>query len=268
MALDQRGNAFVLALRSVLAVQDDLVVKYDPDGRELWSAIGTASLGLEVDREGNAYVLSLPDKDTAVTKYSGEGKALWTAFHDHERDWFAAMALDRDGNLYVAGSSAHEHTIHHQVLLKYNPEGDLVSSAHREVRVYGRVSDLALGPEGDVYVAGSEDGELATVKYVPTGLRNAFVRSDCNGNGDLGGVTDAVFLLSYNFHGGPEPLCLAACDANGDGQLTGQVTDAVYLLAYSFLGGLAPPDPFPACGPGRSPADEALGCRRAPEVCR
>ena len=66
-----------------------------------------------------------------------------------------------------------------------------------------------------------------------------FLRGDCNGDGTVEGqVTDAVFLLSYNFLGGPRPPCLAACDANGDGKAEGQVTDAVYLLTFNFLGGL------------------------------
>ena len=69
----------------------------------------------------------------------------------------------------------------------------------------------------------------------------SFRRGDCNGDGQvLGQVTDAVFLLNYNFASGTEPPCLAACDADGDGRVTGQLTDAVYLLNFNFLGGPAP----------------------------
>jgi hypothetical protein len=46
----------------------------------------------------------------------------------------------------------------------------------------------------------------------------------------VGEVSDAVYLLSYNFTGGARPPCFAACDANGDGSFTGGVADAVYLL--------------------------------------
>ncbi len=93
-----------------------------------------------------------------------------------------------------------------------------------------------------------------------------FLRADCNGDGTTGGVTDAVFLLNYNFRGGPKPPCLAACDANGDGRAEGQVTDAVYFLTHNFLGGPAPPEPFPNCGLGTE-ADQALGCE-TPKGCR
>jgi hypothetical protein len=97
----------------------------------------------------------------------------------------------------------------------------------------------------------------------------SFIRGDCNSDGQvIGVVTDAVFLLNFNFVGGQRPRCLAACDANGDGQVTGVVTDAVYLLTYNFLGGSRPAAPFPACGPGELPRDGTLGCGLEPEACR
>ena len=88
-----------------------------------------------------------------------------------------------------------------------------------------------------------------------------FVRGDCNGDGRVTGqVTDAVFLLNFNFLGGEAPPCSAACDINQDGAWMGQVTDAVYILNYNFLGGPAPPAPFPGCGLSTVASDEALGC--------
>ncbi|MBI4603975.1 MAG: immunoglobulin domain-containing protein [Planctomycetes bacterium] len=94
-----------------------------------------------------------------------------------------------------------------------------------------------------------------------------FIRGDCNGDGDTRSVTDAVFLLAFNFLGGEEPPCLAACDANGDGKVIGIVGDAVYVLGFNFLGGPPPLSPFPDCGPGQLAGDEALGCNRGPEGC-
>jgi hypothetical protein len=92
-----------------------------------------------------------------------------------------------------------------------------------------------------------------------------FVRGDCNGDGALSGeVTDAVFLLRFNFLGGERPPCLAACDANGDGDVGGQVSDAVYMLLFNFLGGPPPPPPFPDCGTGGLPGDSGLGCVTSP----
>jgi hypothetical protein len=94
-----------------------------------------------------------------------------------------------------------------------------------------------------------------------------FLRGDCNGDGEISGqVTDAVFLLRYNFVGGSSPPCLASCDSDGDGKVAGSVTDAVYLLSFSFLGGPQPPEPYPECGPGTL-SDAKLGCETPPEGC-
>jgi hypothetical protein len=65
-----------------------------------------------------------------------------------------------------------------------------------------------------------------------------------------------------------EVPCAAACDANGDGAFFGSVTDAVFLLNFNFLGGVAPPRPFSDCGFGTSETDRALGCNTPPELCQ
>lgn len=76
-----------------------------------------------------------------------------------------------------------------------------------------------------------------------------FVRGDCNGDGVVSErVADAIFGLRYLFaRAASEPPCLAACDANGDGDFSG-VEDALYTLRFNFRGGPPPPPPFPECG--------------------
>ena len=63
---------------------------------------------------------------------------------------------------------------------------------------------------------------------------------DCNADGTAN-ITDAVYLITYIFGGGPPPNPLASGDANCDG--TVNVTDAVYLIQYIFAGGPPPCDP-------------------------
>jgi len=87
-----------------------------------------------------------------------------------------------------------------------------------------------------------------------------FTRGDCNADGNIVqgipcDLSDPIFLLGHLFLGNPEPSCMAACDANGDGEL--DLTDAIYQLSYCFLGGEPIPEPFPLCG--QDPAG-TLGC--------
>ncbi len=88
-----------------------------------------------------------------------------------------------------------------------------------------------------------------------------FLRGDCNGDGEVEGITDAVFLLALNFLGGVRVPCLAACDATGDGDTSG-TTDAIYILTYFFLGTEPPLAPFPRCGVSAHLPDRLSFCKK------
>ncbi len=91
-----------------------------------------------------------------------------------------------------------------------------------------------------------------------------FIRGDCNS--DLStGVGDAIFMLNALFvPGGPVPPCGDACDAQDDGLF--DLSDAVYLLTFLFQGGPPPPPPFPGCGcdPTECGLMEQVDCRSGP----
>ena len=91
-----------------------------------------------------------------------------------------------------------------------------------------------------------------------------FLRGDCSGNGTVD-IADAICTLNWLFVGGATPGCVAATNTNGDG--VADISDATHLLNYLFLGGSPPLEPFPECGPGELPADEALGCETPPKSC-
>lgn len=64
-----------------------------------------------------------------------------------------------------------------------------------------------------------------------------YVCGDADGSGTVN-ITDAVFLITFIFAGGPAPGPYLAGDANCD--QTVNVTDAVYIINYIFGGGPAP----------------------------
>lgn len=64
------------------------------------------------------------------------------------------------------------------------------------------------------------------------------VPGDANGDGQLS-ISDAVYLVSFYFAGGPPPLgCTSLGDADGNGTLS--VSDAVRIISHVFSGGPAP----------------------------
>jgi hypothetical protein len=64
-----------------------------------------------------------------------------------------------------------------------------------------------------------------------------FTIGDVDGSGSVD-VSDAVYLCSYMFCGGPPPESTPTADANCDGFLN--ISDVVYLLDYIFASGDAP----------------------------
>jgi hypothetical protein len=89
--------------------------------------------------------------------------------------------------------------------------------------------------------------------------RRAFVRSDCNADGQRN-IADPVRLLVRLFLGGGAELpCAGACDTNADRRL--DLSDAVYTLSYLFGTGSPPAPPFPLCGPG---GGDEIGCASFP----
>lgn len=66
---------------------------------------------------------------------------------------------------------------------------------------------------------------------------NQALNGDANFSG-LVTISDAVFLISYIFVGGCEPLVLNSGDVNGDCMIS--ISDVVYLIQYIFSGGQAP----------------------------
>jgi hypothetical protein len=69
------------------------------------------------------------------------------------------------------------------------------------------------------------------------GTGPVYTCGDADGN-TIVNISDAVYLISYIFGGGPAPLPLVAGDADCNSIVN--IADAVYLIAYIFGGGAAP----------------------------
>ncbi len=75
-------------------------------------------------------------------------------------------------------------------------------------------------------------------QYLRTGILACNGKpGDADGNGIIT-ISDAVFLITYIFGGGPAPCSIANGDADGNGIIT--ISDAVYLITFIFGGGPAP----------------------------
>ena len=216
---------------------------------------------IAVDRAGAPYVtgtVSGPGGQGVsclTVKYRTDGTELWMARLPDGHDPLIAVG---GGSVYVAARVDTSEGIFGFVVVRYDAE---TGAELGRSPLGGVPSALALDSDGNLHLAGSDrkpgrqDFDLIALKYATPSP--SFLRGDCDGDGRTSGsVTDGVALLQYSFLRGPTPPCLAACDVDGDGTVSG-ITDAVYIFMYSFLGGPAPPEPFPACGKDN---EESLSC--------
>ncbi len=68
-------------------------------------------------------------------------------------------------------------------------------------------------------------------------------RGDINHNGsDVIDMSDLIYLIDYQFLGGPQPGCPSEADVNGIGGILSDIADLVYLIDYMFRDGPAPLD--------------------------
>jgi len=121
IALDAQGNVYVGGNlgRPYDDSGDQLVLKYDPNGNEMWaeSYNGPADhadllLDMAVDAPGNVYVTGYSsngsDRDYITIKYNTDGWKSWVQNYDgpaNGDDGAGGIAVDGDGNIYVTGGS-------------------------------------------------------------------------------------------------------------------------------------------------------------------
>ena len=99
-------------------------------------------------------------------------------------------------------------------------------------------------------------GELRG-QMLPVSTDEPFVRGDCDGDGQVNALADAIFLLSFGFLEGNAPLCKDAADVDDDGTVNALV-DGLRLLTHGFVMGEPPAAPYPGCGIDAAP--DALTC--------
>ena len=129
-----------------------------------------------------------------VARYDGPGNG---------DDCAKAVAVDSDGNVYVAGDSKGASSFYDYATAKYDPAGNLLWIArydgpgghndHAEV--------LAVDGEGNVYVSGQSYGtgaatDYATIKYNSDGVQQWVARYDGPGKG-----SDIVFGMAVDAAG-------------------------------------------------------------------
>lgn len=222
LALDASGNAYIggdtcrvpdpANLDSCLNV-DLLVVKYDPNGRQIWETTYDNGFhdfldSMTVDNAGIVSVTGASEGgrtdtfDFVTVQYDKNGTQRWVARYDSGlSDDAIASAVDLHGNVYVTGSANQSADgASSMTTIKYNPWGRLLWIAHYYPHeMFNSPVAIRTDSAGNVYVA-AQQGEYPLVKYSPDGAQlwvASFVSSEFfGGPGDLAVSEDGDIYLT------------------------------------------------------------------------
>lgn len=183
ITLDKAGNVCVTGTTG-LGLADILTVKYAPSGAKKWAAKYGSSgddrpRAIVADAAGNVTVSGDSSggntgQDIATIKYSSGGAQKWAKRYTgtgNNYDGVGGMSLDAAGNTLVTGYASRE--TRGYVTMKYDAAGQQKWIQFYEGKNHnGAVGDsLALDSLGNVYVTGTSQGYIDTVKYDPSGTQ-------------------------------------------------------------------------------------------------
>jgi len=172
---------------------------------------------IAVDPEGSVYVTGYgygenSDYDFVTIKYDDQGNLIWAKRYNgpaNSSDYAQAMALDRDGHVYVAGHSNGSAMSLDATLVKYDKDGKELwvarydGSFHRDDWAY----DLDCDGQGNIVVTGYSFGQ---------GTEHDWLILKYGAGGDL--LWKAIYNSPFN----RDDMCQAlAFDSKGNVILTG-----------------------------------------------
>ncbi|MFY9233901.1 MAG: hypothetical protein WAO58_05495 [Fimbriimonadaceae bacterium] len=158
------------------------LMKYSPDGQRLWvhSVFGPGPItAMKVTSTGNIYAVGDAGEAIEITQFDSQGSLVWFDYYisDVLTARSFAAALDRDGDLYVAGYSAWDQSSWSDyAVLKYGGGGgrQWVGRYDGPAHERERATMIVVDSNKNVYVTGRSENEqqreeIATVKFDPSG---------------------------------------------------------------------------------------------------
>lgn len=213
-------------------MSDAFLAKFDTLGNRIWATYyggvhSDYASSVAVDTNGNVYIAGVTRSDTGIAtpngfasdnnenrlrpflaKFNSNGQRLWgTYYGGHTTDtnnltgYSAVVAVDRENNVYMAGSTydelgistpgSHQSVIYPTLyfnpvdayLLKFNPDGVKIWGTYYGGASIEGFSSIYIDKYNDVYGVGAtasiqniaSPGALLTVKPAPEGMSNAFI---------------------------------------------------------------------------------------------
>ena len=199
ITMDKSGHLYVSGNIDGPTLDASVVVKYDTSGSEL-STINYSNVSriekLLVDKNDNLLLIGNDLHHAAIVKFNLES-IDWAAIiegpglsFEHPKE----MALDSNGNLYVAGTTESSETSRDFSLIKYDSSGteQWVARYNGPDSSSDEASAMVIDSQGNIYLTGSSrrnsdghsDQDFATLKYNSNGQLQWVTRFDGGINKD------------------------------------------------------------------------------------
>ena len=187
LAVDKDDNIYLVG--SDATSTTTWIAKHDSNGDRLWQKESQEVLYLEpniaVDHQGNTYITSKQAAYpyfTVVIKYDNNGDRLWQApFEINDSASASGLVVDGDGNVYMTGFIDNWDNRNQRAwIVKYDSQGKQLWQQELNANGYDKSNDVVVDNQGNVYITGSTEGDLAATN---AGGGDSFLaKYDPNGN--------------------------------------------------------------------------------------
>ncbi|MEO0110550.1 MAG: SBBP repeat-containing protein [candidate division WOR-3 bacterium] len=209
LEVDSEGNIYVTGWsEDEHGYRDILTIKYSPSGDILWIKRYNNGLSnhhdeptkMVIDLQNNIYITGFSYNwgtgyDYLLIKYDKEGNERWVRMYNgpgDSTDKSNSVAVDKEGNIYIAGMSYGLETKGDFATVKYDSLGNLIW-VRRFDDTLNFYNDEALGVGVDsfnnVYVAGLSGFmdflTFTLIKYNSPGEERWVVKSEAGASGDI-----------------------------------------------------------------------------------
>lgn len=254
VAIGASGNIYVAGYTESFGAgrADALLLKYSPDGDLIWARTWGGPYddkghAVAVDNVGDVYVAGhssiisgVNTHDVLILKYDSSGELIWQETWDGgDWDFAYAIAVEDDGDVFIAGETREDPWTSDALLLKYDSSGTLLwkrawgGSAAGNAVFY----DIAVDEGGNIHAAGY------IWSFAPGGMTDVLVvKFDVNGNpvwgktwgGSDEGIEDLGAAIALDGSGN----VYVAGMTRKDSQPVGAGQEYVLLLKYDSSGRL------------------------------
>jgi len=208
LCIDKDGNCYVLGTTWYPdSAKNILLVKYSPDGKEIWSRIydnpshgDDIPMNMCLDFENNIWICGMAktSKDNAdflLVEFNADGIPVTEKLYDgkdHLFDCATTVVADKKGNIFAAGYETSLDSGINMVIIKYRSDGSTTWKRGYSTRQMDVANQIVLDDSSNVYVCGTSNNgphsaDLLIQKYDPEGRRKwQLIYDGALGQNDVG----------------------------------------------------------------------------------